>query len=153
MPALLRRILAWPLWGVLLCGVTNALLYERGGELFQGQMLAFLLCLVVLPIIGGFLTPEKPLFAALIFAFGSVPPLNDMAPMSIGLWPFYWSWTTLHGKIHVSWVTWLAQIPAVLVVTAAVLLAMSIPYAVLVCIGWRAKSCLARWFHFGGACL
>jgi hypothetical protein len=136
-PRLLHRILAWPLWGVLLCGLVNVLLYERGGQIFNRQAFPFLCCLIMLPVIGGFLTRKKPLFTAVAFAIGSVPPLNDMLPMSICLWPFYWAWAH-HGP----WVGWFVVFPFVLVLTAVTLIAMTIPYAALVCIGWCTRCTL-----------
>ncbi len=138
----IKRIYSWRLWCVLLCGVTNVLLYERGRELFQGHVVPLLLCLVVLPMIGGFLTPEEPLFTAVVFASGSVPPLPHMPPISIVLWPFYWICDVLHGKISGTWVIY--SFVVVSVITAGQLMVMSIPYGALVWVGWKAKLKFAK---------
>ena len=121
----------------MLCGLANVLLYERGGQIFNGRAVPCLCCFIMLPVIGGFLTRKKPLFTAVALALGSVPPLNDILPMSICLWPFYWAWTN-HGP----WVAWFVEFPFVLVLTAGALIAMTIPYAALVSIGWRTRSIL-----------
>jgi hypothetical protein len=124
------RILKWPLWGVLVCGVVNSLLWERGAELFRGHPspLLFWFSLIILPIIGGFVTTEKPLFTAFVFAFGCIPPVNDMPPMSIGLWPFYWTWAVLFGKLQpTDWYDWLKSFLFTFGFTGVSLAVMSLP--------------------------
>jgi len=122
------RIRTWPLSGVLLCGVANVLLFERGGNFFQGHGYILLMCLVALPIVGGLVTSEKPFFTAAILALGSFPPLNDMRPISIVLMPFYGIGTAgLFG--------WLIQLPFALAFTTVSLAMMSLPYLLLVSLG------------------
>ncbi len=137
MSAAVKRILAWPLRGVLLCGMANALLCERGGDLFPRSLFPILVCVFALPVIAGFLTPERPLFTVFVFAFSSgIPFVNDMPPIVIGLWPFYWIWTTLHGRTDP---LWLIELPVVVVFTAGAIILMSVPYMSLVGAGWAAR--------------
>ena len=85
------RVLRWPLWGVLLTGLFSALLWEHGGNILSEHLGLLLTCLIALPLIGGVLTPEKPLYTIIVFAAGSFPPLPDANPTPIGLWPFMWA--------------------------------------------------------------
>jgi hypothetical protein len=130
------RFLKWPLWGVLTTGATAPLLVEHGSELFQGHSLLLVLLLLSLPVIGGILTPEKPEFTIVIFAVGSVPPLNDIPPIPIGLWPFLWIRDVLSGRVHIT--TWYA--PFLMLAGVALSIAMmSFFVAPLVGLGWWAR--------------
>ena len=84
---LVEQAFHWRLWGVLFTGASSSLLFEHGGGIFQTHGTLLLRCLVVLPVMGGVLTPEKPAYTVVVFAVGSVPPLNDIPPIPIGLWP------------------------------------------------------------------
>lgn len=69
---IVRRLRRWPLWGVLLTAIGGALLWERGEDLFHGfPLLIPLVAWVALPVIGGFVTPEKPAYTVAVFAVGS----------------------------------------------------------------------------------
>ena len=127
------RLLKWPLWGVLITGATAPLLVEHGSELFQGHSLLLVLLLLSLPFIGGILTPEKPEFTIVIFAVGTVPPLDDIPPIPIGLWPFLWIRDVLSGRVHIT--TWYA--PFLMLAGVALSIAMmSFFVAPLVGLGW-----------------
>jgi hypothetical protein len=67
--------------------MANALVWERGGDIFSRNLLVILLCLFALAVAAGFLTPERALFTIFVFAFsGGMPFTTDMPPMTIGLW-------------------------------------------------------------------
>jgi hypothetical protein len=125
------RIGSWRLWGVVVCGLANVLLYERGGDFFTGHIALFVVCLLAVPIAAGFVTPEKPFFTVTILTLGSVPPLNAI---SIVLWPFYFAISERTG-----WLIWLAQLPVALAFTMVAFVCMSVPYAALVYVGWTAQ--------------
>jgi hypothetical protein len=131
------RIRTWPLSGVLLCGVANVLLFERGGNFFQGHGYIFLTCLIALPIVGGLVTSEKPFFTAAVLALGSVPPLNDMPPMSIVMWPFY---ELENGGFF----TWLVHLPYGLAFTAVAGGMMFFAYVLPVLFGWSLKRTVVK---------
>ncbi|MBY0506086.1 MAG: hypothetical protein K2X03_19375 [Bryobacteraceae bacterium] len=125
----LALALQWRLWGVLFSGTLNALLFEHGGEAFRGHLIALVACLIVLPVIGGMLTPEKPAYTVVVFAVGSVPPWTDIPPIPIGLWPFLFA----EGSRPVSWLI----LPAI---TALAVTTMAVIYLPLVYSGWRIRS-------------
>jgi hypothetical protein len=142
MTAAVKQILAWPLWSVLLCGIANVLLWERGGEIFMGSLFPILLCVFALPVIAGFLNGGRLLFTVFVFAFSSgLPFVNDMPPIVIGLWPFYWIWTTLRGRTDTSS---LIELSIVLVLTAGALILMFVPYMFLVGAGRFARRKFSR---------
>jgi hypothetical protein len=87
--------------------------------------------LFLLPVLAGILTPENPLFTAVVLALGSIPPLNDMPPISIGIWPIEW-FAKFHDRRFL-------EFPIVLILTTGTVMVMTIPYAALVAIGWRGK--------------
>jgi hypothetical protein len=132
MAAAVKKILAWPLWTVLLSGMANALLWERGSDLFTHSPLSMLLCLFALPVVAGFLTSSGRRFTVFVFTFSSGFPLvSHMPPMVIGLWPFFLIWETE--------IPWVIKLPIVLVVTGGALILMSVPYMFLVGAGWIAR--------------
>jgi hypothetical protein len=110
--------------GRLLSGITNALLFAHAGDLFAAPSWVFLSFLIALPIIAGALTPQKPAYIVVVFLVGSVPALNDMTPVPIGLWPFLF--------------------PMFLAIYAAALLFTFIPSFVLVHLGWCLRLTLLR---------
>ena len=137
----INLLLGWPLWGVLLNSTASALLFEHGGEMFIGHSTTLLLWLIGLPIIAGFLTPEKPPYTALVFAVGCVPPLNDMPPVPIGLWPFLWIFRILsHGPRLAAWATASAQLPFELAFPAWGIAMMFIAYPPPVYLGWTIEN-------------
>jgi hypothetical protein len=123
-----------------MCGVANSLLWERGSELFARHPWPLFYCSIVLPIIGGFLTSEKPLFTIFVFAFSGGLPWNDMPPMSIGLWPFYWMCAEFYKAPLFELV---AQFAVTLMLAVVALGFMSVPYAALVLAGRSARIKLA----------
>jgi len=98
----------------------------------------FLACLLALPVIGGALTPREPVNTVLVFLGGSVPALDDMTPVPIGLWPFLYIW----GVVHDPSVPFL--FPMFLAIYAAALLFTFIPSFVLVHLGWCLRLTLLR---------
>jgi hypothetical protein len=125
---------------VLLTGLVSSLLWEHGGEVFRGHINTLLLCLFVLPLIGGLLTPEKPAYTAIVFAVGSYPPLDDIGPMPIGLWPFWSIYTVLSGGYHpATWHTAMVELSLMIAIPAVVAAAMSLAYVPLVYIGWTIR--------------
>jgi hypothetical protein len=142
-----KLILTWPPLGVLLCGLANALLYERGGQLFNGHLFPLLFCLIGLPILGGGLTHEKPHFTIAILTFGSILPLNDTPPISIGLAPFYWTWAALREGTQPTWATLMVVFPISLAFAIVAVAVMFVPYSILVLLGWAARLKLTKHYH------
>jgi len=99
-----------------------------------------LICLIALPIIGGILTPERPAYTVVVFAFGSYPPLNDVPPIPAGLAPFVWAYDVLIRDVYPNkWQILLTGLPVVFVAACAVAAVMSILYAPLVYSGWAIR--------------
>lgn len=137
---LAKRVLRWPLWGVALSGVSSALLWEHRGEILKEHTTLLLFGLLALPLIGGILTPQRPAYTVVVFAVGSFPPLNDIPPVPIGIWPLQWISTALTNDSHsTAWTTVVAHLPFVLAVTALCLAAMSIAFMPLIYVGWRLR--------------
>ena len=125
--------------GVLACGIANGLLYERGSDLFVGHPRLFYLCLFSIPVLAGLLTPQTPAFTTAVLALTSYPPLNDMAPIPMILWPFYAAAMTHYttGLNHLFEVTIAFGMAAAIAMVAALL--MCFPYGCLVYVGWTAR--------------
>ena len=78
---------------------------------------------------------------ALVFAVGCVPPLNDMPPVPIGLWPFLWIFRILsHGPRLAAWATASAQLPFELAFPAWGIAMMFIAYPPPVYLGWTIEN-------------
>ena len=124
--------------------MANALVWERGDDLFRGSLSLILLCIFALPLVAGFLTPERPLFTVFVFAFsGGLPLVTDMPAIVIGLWPFYSILVPTYNPTHVSpWMVWLCELPFVLVFTAGAIILMSALYIFPVGIGWFAHQAI-----------
>ena len=136
---LAKQASRWRLWGVLLCGIGNGLLFERGSHLFEGHQRLFFVWLISIPILAGVFTPEKPAFTTAVLALSSYPPLNDMGPVPIVLWPFYAA-AMAHqttGLNHFFEVTIVFVMAAAIAMVAALL--MCFPYGCLVYVGWTAR--------------
>lgn len=142
LPRAVRRAAHWDLWGVLLCGIASALLWEHGFGRFRAHFL--LPGLVALPVIGGCLTPEKPWYTVIVFAIGSVPIFgSDFRPVPIGYWPIGWIRGILAAPSGERCEILAALPVALLLFTAVALTAMSILYAPLVYLGWRIRRLVA----------
>jgi hypothetical protein len=71
--------------------------------------------------------------------------VNDMPPMSIGLWPFYWTWAVLFGKLQpTDWYDWLKSFLFTFGFTGVSLAVMSLPYGALIALGGNARLKFAR---------
>lgn len=75
------------LWGVLLMGIVNTLLWEQGTSLFPDEW-SLLLCFAFIAFVSGVLTPEKPVYTTIVLSLGSPLPLPHVPPIACGLWPF-----------------------------------------------------------------
>jgi hypothetical protein len=120
------------LWGVLLAGLSSGMLWEHGGDVFGEHLSLLLVCLIALPVIGGFLTPERPEYTVIVFAVGSFPPLPDMGPLPIGLWPFLWVFAEFDPLTP-------ALFPLVVLVTVFAAAVMCAPFLPLVYLGWAIR--------------
>lgn len=81
----MRRVLQWPLRGVLLFSVLHAVVWERGWEIVgAGWPLPTLLTAVA--VAAGSVTPEKPAFTAVALAVGCPLPSGHV-PFAPGLVP------------------------------------------------------------------
>jgi hypothetical protein len=126
---------------VFLTGLSSGLLWEHGGEVFRGHLIALLFCLISLPVIGGILTPARPAFTAMVFAVGSFPPVTDITPIPIGLWPFVFVWKTFSPQTGFN-VHMLTEFPFAVAITALAATVMLCAFMPLVCLG----QAVARWF-------
>src|SRR5687767_11241857 len=75
------------LWGVLLCGMLNTLLWERGDLLFT-DVRSLLMTIALIALAAGFATPREPTFTTLALCIGS-PLIFGHSPIAMGLLPFY----------------------------------------------------------------
>ena len=132
-------MLHWSLWGVLLSGTISSLLFEHGSEIFREHLTTLIVCLMVLPVIGGMLTPERPAYTVLVFAIGSVPPLNDIPPIPIGLWPFFPFLLAREEFRPIDWHEVITALPSLVAIPAVAVTLMSVVYLPLVYLGWSIR--------------
>jgi hypothetical protein len=138
--SIIKMLLGWPLWGVLIAGALSSFLWVSGAQLFNGHLTPVLGCIIAVPIIGGILTPERPAYTVVVFAVGSVPPLNDMPPIPIGLWPFFWAFDVLTSDLYPGkWQVLLPGVPGAFAVACSVAAVMCLPYAPLIFLGWAIR--------------
>ena len=79
---------------------------------------------------GGMLVPKKPVYIAVMFAVGSYPPVSDLGPVPVGVWPLALMWEVLRGDIYgTSWHTLFVAL------TSVALGAMFIAYVPVVFLG------------------
>jgi hypothetical protein len=135
--ASMRRAAHWPLWGVLLTGVFSALLWEHGIDLLGRS--PTLVGLALLPVVGGVFTPEKPWYTIVVFAIGSVPPINDVFT-PIGSWPIGLM-LDLVRKRPIT-LSALVGLPFVLLFAVYAAAIMSVLYAPFVLFGWSLRRSL-----------
>lgn len=112
--------------------------------MFGGHIIPFLCCLIGLPIIAGSAIRKKPFVTIAILTFGSVPPLNHIPPISIGLAPLYWTWIALHEATQPILATLMIELPLSLLFAAVAFVVMFIPYSALVFLGWHARHELTK---------
>lgn len=137
---LVDRDSAWPGNGVLATGAFSSLLWVHGPVLFRGHLTPLLLCLIALPIIGGILTPEKPVSSTLIFGLGSYPPLNDVPPIPIALVPFLRTYENLRYGLYTSiWQVLVFDLLFMVAIASVVAVVMSLFFAPLVFLGWQIR--------------
>ncbi len=133
------------MWGVLICGATSGLLWERGHEWFRGHHGLLFAVLSALAVLGGSLSREKPKFTALLFALGAVPQFGakDMSPVALVLWPVQMLWIGVQHRLPCTEVAteFIGAVAAAAIMTGW----MCLPYLPLVHAGYGTRRrCMSK---------
>ena len=135
----LRTCFNWPCWGVLVTGTLSSLAWVRGPYVFRGHLWPTLAGIIVLPVVGGFLTPEKPAYTVIVFASTSCVPLNDIPPIPVAWWPLLYLCLILARALHPSDWRQLSADLGGLAEGMVACCAMAVLYAPLVYLGWAIR--------------